>query len=265
LTSPPENAARLRSRAFCERLPCRSTAGMPDAVSCFASFFAWCLVRHGGDVRVGLVDRVQDRVVEELLDELVHAVVERGGEEEALPARRRGVHDARDDGQEAQVGHVVRLVEHGDLDGVEVHDALLHEVVEASGAGHDDVDAVAERGLLRALRDAAEDGGHGEACGLGERLDDRCDLGCELAGREQHEAERPARAALATGHGTGEAGHERDRERERLAGACLATAEDIAACEGALEGGLLDGERFVLACCIEHAHERLGDAELGES
>ncbi|KZX21546.1 hypothetical protein ACH61_01299 [Rathayibacter tanaceti] len=45
LTVPAPNAARLRSRATCERLPCRSTAGMPWPVSCFASFFAWCLVR----------------------------------------------------------------------------------------------------------------------------------------------------------------------------------------------------------------------------
>ena len=44
-------------------------------------------------------------------------------------------------GQEAEVGHVVGLVEHGDLDGVEVHVALLHEVFEAAGAGDDDVDA----------------------------------------------------------------------------------------------------------------------------
>ena len=34
LAAPEANAARLRSRCGCERLPCRSTAGMPDAVSC---------------------------------------------------------------------------------------------------------------------------------------------------------------------------------------------------------------------------------------
>ena len=43
--SPATNSARLRSRAFCDRLPCSSTAGMPAAVSCFASFFAWCFMR----------------------------------------------------------------------------------------------------------------------------------------------------------------------------------------------------------------------------
>src|SRR5690606_17888084 len=42
---PSENALRFRSRAGWERLPCRSTLGMPAAVSCLASFLAWCLVR----------------------------------------------------------------------------------------------------------------------------------------------------------------------------------------------------------------------------
>ena len=43
--APEANAARLRSRAGCDRLPCRSTAGIPCAVSCWASFLAWCFVR----------------------------------------------------------------------------------------------------------------------------------------------------------------------------------------------------------------------------
>ena len=48
---PVVNASRLRSRAFWLRLPCRSTAGTPAAVSCLASFFAWCLVRVNSTLR----------------------------------------------------------------------------------------------------------------------------------------------------------------------------------------------------------------------
>ena len=44
-------------------------------------------------------------------------------------------------GQEAEVGHVVGLVEHGDLDVVEVAVALADQVLEPAGAGDDDVDA----------------------------------------------------------------------------------------------------------------------------
>ena len=50
-TPPAVNASRFRSRAFCERLPCRSTAGMPAAVSCLASFFAACFVRVNSSPR----------------------------------------------------------------------------------------------------------------------------------------------------------------------------------------------------------------------
>ena len=50
----------------------------------------------------------------------------------------------RTDGQEAEVGHVVGLVEHGDLDGAEVAVTLLDQVLEPAGAGEHDVDALAQ-------------------------------------------------------------------------------------------------------------------------
>ena len=163
---------------------------MPAAVSCCASFLAWCLVRmnrmrrpvpeasavdqlllgvgagdvehvvgHRGDRRVRLVDGVQHFGCAGTLDQLVDAVVEGRAEQQALAVGRRGRQDAGDAGQEAEVGHVVGLVEHGDLDGVEGDEALLHQVLEAAGAGDDDVDAGLERGDLAVLRDAAEDRG----------------------------------------------------------------------------------------------------------
>src|SRR5690606_29015334 len=59
------------------------------------------VVGHVGDVRGGLVDRVQNLVVQEALDELVYAVVERRTEEKTLTVLGRLVEDARDNGQEA--------------------------------------------------------------------------------------------------------------------------------------------------------------------
>ncbi len=169
---------------------------VPEASFLTSSFFSSTsgdledVVGHRGDVRGGLVDRVQHLVVEVAAHELVDAVVERGAEQHALSGLRGLVHDAGDDRQEAEVGHVVGLVEHGDLDGVEVHEALLHEVLEAAGAGNDDVDAGLEGRDLALLRDATEDRGDVQAVGGGERLHDRGDLGGELAGRGEHEAER---------------------------------------------------------------------------
>ena len=46
------------------------------------------VVGHRGDGRVGLVDRVEDLVLQEALDELVHAVVERRAEQQTLTAAR---------------------------------------------------------------------------------------------------------------------------------------------------------------------------------
>jgi hypothetical protein len=48
------------------------------------------MVGHLDDGGVGLVNRVKDFVVEELGDELVHAVVERCAEQHALSVSRRG-------------------------------------------------------------------------------------------------------------------------------------------------------------------------------
>ena len=55
----------------------------------------------------------------------------------------------------------------------EVAVALLDQVLEPAGAGDEDVDAALERGDLRALADAAEDGVGAEAGGLGERAEGR--------------------------------------------------------------------------------------------
>ena len=58
-----------------------------------------------------------------------------------MAACGRGGEDAGDAGQEPEVGHVVGLVDDGDLDRVEADDPLLHQVFQPAGAGHDDVDA----------------------------------------------------------------------------------------------------------------------------
>ena len=42
---PSENAARLRSRAVCDRLPCMSTAVTPNVFSLAAICLARCFVR----------------------------------------------------------------------------------------------------------------------------------------------------------------------------------------------------------------------------
>ena len=79
---------------------------------------------------------------------------------------------------------MVGLVEHGDLDRAEVAVTLADQVLEASGAGQDDVDAAAQTLYLRVLADAAEDGLGGQAGGLGQRLEGLAGSGRPARGSE---------------------------------------------------------------------------------
>ena len=63
-----------------------------------------------------------------------------------------------DVGQEAHVGHLVGLVEHGDLDRVELADAALDQVTEAAGRRDEHVDTALERPDLPVVGDAADGG-----------------------------------------------------------------------------------------------------------
>ena len=93
--------------------------------------------------------------------------------------------DAAHRGQEPEVGHVVGLVEDGDLDAAKVQVTLGDEVLQATGARDDDVDASPEPGDLGVLADAAEHGDRVEAAGCGEGGESGVDLGHQLTGRRE--------------------------------------------------------------------------------
>ena len=57
VAAPEWNASMLRVRAFCDRLPCRSTVGTPLLLSWRASALAPCLVRVKTTVRPGALVR----------------------------------------------------------------------------------------------------------------------------------------------------------------------------------------------------------------
>ena len=217
------------------------------------------MVRHRVDGGVLRVERVGDRVVEVAVHQHLHVAVERGGEQQALAVRRGAVHQALHAGQEAHVGHVVGLVQHGDLDLVQPAVVLADQVLQAARAGDDDVDAGLHGSDLVAEADAAVDDGVAQAGGLGERGNGGGDLVGQLAGGHQHEGAGRARAGPArVGE---EAGDERDGERQRLAAAGAAAAEHVAAGERVGEGGGLDGERRGDAVGGERGLEGRGHAE----
>ena len=188
------------------------------------------VVVHGGHRGLGVVRRVQHRVLEELLDQDVHAVVQGRGEQQPLGALGGAGQDPGDHGQEAHVGHVVGLVQDGHADVVEREQTLLDEVLEPARAGHDDVHTARERLLLVLLGDTAEDHGGLQPRDLGQGGHGAVDLGRELTRGSQHQsggAVRPAGHAGRAGGETREPGHERQRERDRLARAGAAAAEHV--------------------------------------
>jgi hypothetical protein len=158
---------------------------------------------------------------------------------------------------------VVGLVEHGDLDRAEVAVALLDQVLEAAGAGEDDVDAVAQALDLGSLADATEDGLGLEAEGLGERRQRLLDLADQLAGRRQDQRAR------GLGGGTRvrlrEPGHHREQEGVGLARAGAAAAEHVATLEGVGQRRRLDGRGNGDVTSLEDRDEVRGHAELGET
>src|SRR5439155_13063334 len=134
-------------------------------------------------------------------------------EQQPLPVARGQVQDPAYGRQEAQVGHVVGLVEDSDLDPVQTHMALREQVLEASWTGDEHVDAVAQRPHLAALSDPAEHERSAQAYGGGERSEGRLDLAGELTGGDEHQ--RAGTGGFATVARVAEPGEHRPGEGER--------------------------------------------------
>ena len=181
---------------------------------------------HVGFSRGVAVDRMRDGVGEVAGDQGIDAPVEGCREEQSLPVARCAIEDPLDPGEEAEIGHVVGLVDDGDRHIVEADVSLLHEVLKPARARHDDVHPAIERGDLRALADASVDGGGRESQGARQRADRGLDLRRKFARGQQDEAPGPARLRGCTVRG--EPHDQRQREGDRLAAAGSTAAEDVA-------------------------------------
>ena len=82
--------------------------------------------------------------------------------ENSIVWRSSGVwrQDALDVGQEAQIEHLVGLVEHEHLDVTQVEDATIGQVQQAARGADHDLDAGAELVELVLVADSAVDGDH---------------------------------------------------------------------------------------------------------
>ena len=174
-----------------------------------------------------------------------HGAGHGGGEQHGVAVAAGARQDLLDVRQEAQVEHLVGLVQHHGGDVGEVQHPALHEVDEAAGSPHHHLDALLERLDLRLVGAPAVDlhdphgavgGGHGQL--LGHLLG-------QLAGGQHHEALGGTGrgvlvpAVLAGTEGVHEQGN---AEAEGLAGPGLGLADDVLALQGHREGESLDRE-----------------------
>ena len=135
------------------------------------------------------------RVLDELLAQLGNCLRHGCAEEQALALLGKHVGHALQRHDEAQVHHLVGLVEHEDLDVAQRQRALVDQVEQAARGGDQDVAARDERTGLLADGDPAEHALDRKVQVLGIAAHVLGDLGGELAGGAQHQ--HPARGIAA--------------------------------------------------------------------
>jgi hypothetical protein len=218
------------------------------------------LVFGGPGVRRGR-HRVQRGIADVRGNQPADLAVQGRGEEHPLAASRRLVQDAGDRGHEAQVGHVVGLVDHGDLDAGQRAGTPVQKVDEPARRRHHDV-GIAHPGDLPADRHASVDGRDAHADAAAERREHVGDLLGELAGRYKNKAAGCLVAPLVR-RGR-EPGQQRKAEGKRLAGSGLGAAEYVAAGQRVGQCPGLDRERLADVTRGEGRDQPGVQAELGK-
>ena len=166
--------------------------------------------------------------------------------------------DASHTGQEAHVGHSVGFVDDNRRHRREVEGALFEHVLQASGAGDDNVDAEVERLARDVVRCTAVYADHAPTAVVGELRQFLLDLGGQLARGHENQRRRFARASL------DEPRHQGKAEGEGLARAGHGLADHVTTGEGVGDSGLLNWEGFGDAALFEVFNEIGRQAEGGE-
>ncbi len=206
-------------------------------------------------------------------------LVERGREQQRLALGRRLAHNAADGGQKAHVEHAVGLVEHQDLDLVQVAGTLLDQIDQTARRGDQDVAAVLECRGLRLVAHTAHDG-HGDMAGdVGDFACDLVDLLGKLArgGDDEHHgatavalglfSTATAVAAATLAHGFGRSDvlqivHSRQQKGGRLAGAGLSGGKQVTALEHYGDRAGLHGRGRRVAQVLDSTKHLVGEAQL---
>ncbi|MNS70764.1 hypothetical protein D3C72_1041120 [compost metagenome] len=184
------------------------------------------------------------RLVHVLIGQLEHAVAQGGAEQQGLAggALRHAAQQEADVLDEAQVEHAVGFVEHADFAGVQRHHLVLLDVVDqAAGGGDDHVHALLQDLALLVVIHATVDQREAQA-EVGAELDRiLVDLDGQFAGRGEDQRARIFRLAIGQRRARQQAVHDSDQEGQRLAGAGLGLAGDVATGQRDRQGQRLDG------------------------
>ena len=228
--------------------------------------------RGGRDLHAG-------RVAHQVGDLAHGLLVERRREQQRLALGRRLAHNAADGGQKAHVEHAVGLVEHQDLNLVQVAGTLLDQIDQTARRGDQNVAAVLEGSSLRLVAHAAHNG-HGDMAGdVGDLARNLVDLLGKLArgGDDEHHGATAVAlgllgaattvAAAALTHGLRRSDvlqvvHSRQQEGGRLAGAGLGGGKQVAALEHHGDRAGLHGRRRRVAQVLDSTKHLVGKAQL---
>ena len=225
---------------------------------------------HALDQNSGLLDGVHrlagpgrtdgHGVLEKGFGECFHFLRHRRREEHRLAGRGQCLENALDRRIEAQIDHLVALVEDEMLDIVELDLATGLKVLETARRGHDHINALVQRPDLEIIALAAADGDVADLEAAREGLDAVRDLIGKLArrGEDQH-----ACAAHIVGLALVEQlVQKRQQIGRRLAGAGLCQPDQVVAGENGRDGFLLDRCRFGQALRRDVVDDARREAEL---
>ena len=214
---------------------------------------------HGAGHRVHLDEGgvVQD-ASRQLLDLLGHG----GAEHQVLALGGQLGDDLFHVMHKAHVQHPVGLVQHEDLDVGEVDEALPHQVVQAAGAGDEDIDALLEGRDLRGLAHAAKDHGAALVQILAVQLKALADLQRQLAGGGQDQG---TDGPFLFGRGRRQAVQHGQRKGCGLAGARLGAAHQIPPGQHRRDGRCLNGRGGFVARLRNGTQQRGGQIQFVKS
>ena len=209
-------------------------------------------------VRVAACTLHGHRVVQVLIGEAPDLGRHRRREQRGLAARRGQRQDPLDVLEEAEVEHLIGLVEHDEAAPVQHQRMARDQVLDAPDRSHDHVAAGAQLRLLGADRRPAEHRHHVDALAPAVRAQRLSHLDAQLAGRREHE---PLDVVLARV----DVLEHRQPERRRLTRSGLRLPNDVVALEQGRDRLLLNRARRLVSDVVDGLEDVGVESKIGKT